>query len=92
MKRLTIASTLLAILSLSACGNTSNNESSIKDTPQIKDNAAISFSFDSINGSYTKENVSSSMYKIDYVFSSENAEILFKKPNDIQEICKRIQI
>lgn len=82
MKRLTIASTLLAILSLSACGNSSSNESSIKDTPQIKDNAAISFSFDSINGSYTKENVSSSLYKIDYVFSSENADILFKKPND----------
>ena len=44
--------------------------------------AVLSFSFDETDGSYTRENVSEEKYRIDYVFSSENASILFKKPND----------
>ena len=85
MKLKKALTTLLAsaLLILSSCTNGGN--SGDKPTPQPDDfskNAAISFSFDSTNGSYTKENVSGSTYRIDYVFASENAQDLFKKPND----------
>ena len=78
-----------ASLLLGACNttkapvNSSQSESSSEVKPvEVTKKPAVSFSFDSTNGSYTKENASNSSYRIDYVFSEENASILFKKPND----------
>ncbi|MBR0295237.1 MAG: GH32 C-terminal domain-containing protein [Bacilli bacterium] len=42
----------------------------------------LSFSFESTSNGYTLDNASGSKYHIDYVFNKENADILFKKPND----------
>ena len=74
----------LALFVLGACSknnNTSSSSSEEKKDPLGK-TPAISFSFDSTNGSYTKENTSGNDYRIDYVFAQENAEYLFKEPND----------
>ena len=80
--------TALSILALSlfALGACSKNTTSSDSSPEKKDsfgkNPAISFSFDSTDGSYTKENASGDDYRIDYVFAQENADVLFKEPND----------
>ena len=68
------------LLLLGACGSKNNNNG--QKPANSEKNPAISFSFDSTNGSYTKENVSNKDYRIDYVFAQENAAELFKKPND----------
>ena len=74
-----------SVLVLTACGGTSTptetSSSIIEDDNPVAD-PTVSFSFDSTNGSYTKENASGSSYRINYVFSEENKDILFKKPND----------
>lgn len=89
------AKSLLALLfagalSLSACslgdlwnkitggGNSSQTDPEKKNTK----NPVLSFSFESTKNSLTKDNASGRNYTIDYVFSEENAEQLFKKPND----------
>ena len=68
------------LLLLGACGQKNNNNG--KNPVNNGKNPAISFSFDEISGSYTKDNVSGDSYRINYVFSQENAAVLFKKPND----------
>ena len=70
-----------ALLSLSGCGQKSDDKNNQKPEENGK-NPAISFSFDELNGSYTKDNASNHSYRIDYVFAQENAADLFKKPND----------
>ena len=85
MKRKFILPSLLFItlLSLGACTTSSKTSSEEEKKPVSSGfNPALSFSFDSTNGSYTKENATNSSYRIDYVFAEENASILFKKPND----------
>ena len=79
-------------LSLGACStqdlmfwkNKEQNEQNEKqaETGNKEKKAALSFSFEDVSGSYTKDNASGEKYKIDYVFSEENAASLFKKPND----------
>ena len=82
MKHLLSKLPLAMLLALTSCtvikGNTEENhkEYSFDKTP------VLSFSFESTSGSYTKDNASGSSYHIDYVFSEDNASILFKKPND----------
>ena len=78
--QLFLALLFTTLLSLGGCGqkNQNNNQKHIDNGK----NLAISFSFDSTNGSYTKENASGSSYRIDYVFAEENAADLFKRPND----------
>ena len=78
--QLFLALLFTTLLSLGGCGqkNQNNNQKYIDNGK----NLAISFSFDSTNGSYTKENASGSSYRIDYVFAEENAADLFKRPND----------
>ena len=82
MKKKTLLCTVFTtLLSLTACSSPTSGDDSPADYSFSK-NPSVSFSFDSTNGSYTKEAVSSSSYRIDYVFAQENADILFKKPND----------
>ena len=83
MKIKYVVSSLLAValLSLGACSSKKSNKTSGLD-PNFPHTPEISFSFNELNGSYTKDNASGSNYRIDYVFAQENASILFKKPND----------
>ena len=81
-----------SVLSLGACSvqdlmfwkKKEQNEQNEKEAePGNKEkNLALSFSFEDVSGSKTKDNVSGEKYKIDYVFSEDNAASLFKKPND----------
>ena len=82
-----------SVLALSSCSFTdlmfwkkSSGGDSKKDeplTPVVENkNPALSFSFEDVSGSRTLDKASGNKYKIDYVFSEENADILFKKPND----------
>lgn len=85
LKHVLLGLLFTSALSLSGCtiveGKKDETQKEEK-TYNFDKKASISFSFDETYGSYTKENVSEDNYKIDYVFASENAEILFKKPND----------
>ena len=78
MKKKTIITLLLFVTSL-ALGGCSNNIKQKKDDGL---NPEISFSFDQLEGSYTKNGTNNHSYRINYVFSEENASELFKKPND----------
>ena len=76
-----------AFLSLTGCSlrreihhNTNKDETPAEY--QFNKEAALSFSFDDVTGSYAEDNVSHNKYKIDYVFSEDNAANIFKKPND----------
>ena len=72
-----------SLLVLSSCAKETPISSSQEgDSYSFSKDPSISFSFDSTNGSYTKENASHSDYRIDYVFAEENRDILFKEPND----------
>lgn len=46
------------------------------------DNLALSYSFDESGGSTARDAVSKKDYKINYVFSEENADKIFKAPSD----------
>lgn len=80
--------TLLVFVSSLAVGACSSSG----DTPQgnLPSSPAVSFSFESTTGSYTKNNANNKDYVIDYVFSKQNEEELqlagwdglFKKTND----------
>ena len=72
---------LTTLFAIGACSSSKENSQEKKDD-SFAYNPALSFSFDSLNGSYTKDSASNSSYRIDYVFAEENASILFKKPND----------
>lgn len=66
-------------LSLGACSSKKNNNNKGNELGYTP---AVSFSFDSLEGSYTKDAGSNNTYRIDYVFAEENKDSLFKKPND----------
>jgi len=83
-KRLLISLIFLASLSLVSCKTVigDNNKEEDKPAYNFDKDSVVSFSFDETNGSYTLDKASKTNYRIDYVFSEENADILFKKPND----------
>ncbi len=78
-KRNIIPLLFISALSFGGCAN--NNENKKGNNP-TSHKPVISFSFDELNGSYTKNSGNNKDYRIDYVFAQENAENLFKKPND----------
>ena len=79
---------VVSLLSLTGCKFSdlvpSGDDSSQKDDSKKEEskNPVLSFDFEDVSGSRTKDKVSGNTYKIDYVFSEENASILMKKPND----------
>ena len=73
---------LAAITAIALGGCSKNNKKSSQVDPNLEVVPQVSFSFDELDGSYTKDNASGKSYRIDYVFAQENADILFKKPND----------
>ena len=81
------------VLSLGACSlqdlafwkKESKQEENQKDEEKPANSekkAALSFSFEDVTNNRTLDNASGEKYKVDYVFSQDNAAILFKKPND----------
>ena len=84
LKHLLASLFMVSLLSLGGCSNSASQSSSEpqQDEYTFTKKAEKSFSFDSLDGSYATENVSGEPYRIDYVFGSENADILFKRPND----------
>ena len=77
-----------SFLSIVSCSTTKeiHEGSKIPNTSQSEylynKDATLSFSFDDVSHSDTKDNVSGKNYHIDYVFNEDNESILFKKPND----------
>ena len=76
-----------SFLTLTSCSLTKEIKqgSNLPETPSeyvFNKKAAISFSFDDVTGSETKDNVSGEKYFVNYVFNEENADKIFKKPND----------
>ena len=71
---------LLTSLLLVSCGNNSSSTSDEKnqDLPLL-----LEYSFDNVANNSTIETVSNKSYKIDYVFSSDNQDIIFKEASDV---------
>lgn len=65
------------------CNNSSDPDSD-KDTNTVegKSTLQLKYSLDESEGSLAKESVSGKDYTINYVFNEQNADTLFKEPND----------
>ncbi len=68
-----ITALCLCTAGLSACGKKEDDKNG---------KPVLSYSFDETTGNTTKESVSGTDYKINYVFNEDNADNLFKEPND----------
>ena len=62
--------------------NNNNNGSNTDNDTEEKSTLVLNYSLDESDGSLAKESVSGVDYKINYVFNEENADTLFKEPND----------
>ncbi len=63
--------------------NNNNNNGSNTDTgTEEKSTLVLNYSLDESDGNLAKESVSGVDYKINYVFNEQNADTLFKEPND----------
>ena len=49
---------------------------------EVESTLLLNYSLDEFSGSLTKESVSGTDYTINYVFNEQNADSLFKEPND----------
>ena len=76
---------ILVMLLATAVGcNNSSDPDSDKDTNTVegKSTLQLKYSLDESEGSLAKESVSGKDYTINYVFNEQNADTLFKEPND----------
>ncbi len=73
-------SLLLTSLLLVSCGNNSSSTSNEnnQDLPLL-----LEYNFDNVTNNSTIETVSNKSYKIDYVFSSDNQDKIFKEASDV---------
>ena len=71
---------LLTTFLLASCGtnSSSNDNQNIQDLPLL-----LEYSFDDVSENKTLETVSNTRYKIDYVFSSDNQDKIFKQSSDV---------
>ena len=68
---------------VSGCKNNSDKTDTDKDKgADNTSNLVLHYSLDESTGSLTKEQVSGKDYTINYVFNEQNADTLFKEPND----------
>ena len=65
-------------------GNNQGGNNNNTPTPggNREDSLVLNYSLDESDGSLTKESVSGKDYTINYVFNEQNADTLFKEPND----------
>ena len=76
---------ILVMLLVTATGCKDNSDSDPnEDTNKTegKSTLQLKYSLDESDGSLTKESVSGKDYTINYVFNEQNADTLFKEPND----------
>ncbi len=73
----------MLLITAVGCNNSSDPDSD-KDTNKTegKSTLKLEYSLDESDGSLTKESVSGKDYTINYVFNEQNADTLFKEPND----------
>ena len=82
-KRLIALLIVIATLSGMAAGcKPSQNGTDIEADTGIDSDPILYYSLDEESGSIAKDTVSGENYKINYVFNAENADSLFKEPND----------
>ena len=62
--------------------NNNNNSSNTDNDTEEKSTLVLNYSLDESDGNLAKESVSGVDYKINYVFNEQNADSLFKEPND----------
>ena len=70
----------MLVCALAGCGK--NNDTTPDDEVEEESSLVLHYPLDEQDGSLAKETVSEKDYKINYVFNEENAENLFKEPND----------
>ncbi len=75
-----VAAALSLLMSVCALGCSNSGAGSVE--PDDKATLALEYTFDESGGSTAKETVSGKDHKINYVFGSDNADSLFKQPND----------
>ena len=75
MKKKKIILSILTLVLLFALGACKKEEAKVVETKVLE------YSFDDTTGSMTKETVSGTSYKINYVFNEENKDVIFKEPS-----------
>ncbi len=73
---------VMLALAMTSCGEVDPNPDEQPNTAEGEQTLELKYSLDESDGSLTKESVSGKDYKINYVFNEENADSLFKEPND----------
>ncbi len=76
-KCIAVAVSVMMTVAATGCSGGETGKKAV-DAPTL----ALEYKFDESGGSTTVETVSGKSYKINYVFGSENADSLFKQPND----------
>jgi len=72
---------VMLLITASGCkGGSGSDEDTNKN--EGKESLMLNYSLDESDGSLTKESVSGKDYMINYVFNEQNADSLFKEPND----------
>ena len=74
---------VMLLMVVTGCNNGKDPDSD-KDTNKLDGESTLKlkYSLDESEGSLTKESVSEKNYTINYVFNEQNADTLFKEPND----------
>lgn len=74
--------TALSLLTATFAFGCSDGKGAGDAKPNDEATLALEYTFDEASGETAKETVSGKDYKINYVFGTDNAETLFKEPND----------
>ena len=82
LRRYTALLLVLIMLITTATGCLNFNKDTNKGVKEEKSSLLLKYSLDESEGSLTKESVSGKDYTINYVFNEQNADKLFKEPND----------
>ena len=73
----------MLVVTVTGCINTPDGPDVNKDTDSDnKDSLVLHYSLDEATGSIANEKVSGNNYTVNYVFNEQNADDLFKEPND----------
>lgn len=76
---------LLTPLLLASCGgnSSSNSSTSTSEDIPVDSRLLLEYKFEDVSDNKTLETVSNNSYKIDYVFSSDNQDKIFKKASNV---------
>ena len=82
LRRYTALLLVLLMLITTATGCLNFNKDTNEGAKEEKSSLLLNYSLDESEGSLAKESVSGKDYTINYVFNEQNADKLFKEPND----------